>query len=255
MSQNFSDANNIINASALVLFQIAGVTDRFIDFGNLTNVTANSGVKTIDAFFSVNGFLQLAKKVVTTVAPVFTIVADEFPVANLYQLYGGTTKSAFLQTLSASATLTIANAAPFDVARIPVENPTIISVKQGATNLILGVDYDLVGGGMKASAVRFRSGSTFIDGTQSIVITYSTPALTAALSPRIWQTDTFNSMNKGGYCEITFTDAYSTLYNHKLTGNCFLSPSKYPDYKPDAFCSAEFTLSLVGAGKMFKVEI
>ncbi len=255
MSQNFSDANNIINASALILFQKAGVSDRFIDFGNLTNVTAVSGVKSIDAFFSVNGFLQLAKKVVTTVAPVFTIQADEFPVSNLALLYGYTTKASLLQTLSASSTLTCANVSPFDVFRIPGENPTIISVKQGVTNLVIGVDYDLVGGGTKASAIRFRSGSTFVDGTQSIVITYSLPAMTATVFPRIWKTDTFNNMNVSGYCEITFTDAFSTLFNHRLTGNCFLSPSKYPDYKAEAFANCEFTLSLVGAGNLYKVEV
>jgi hypothetical protein len=255
MSANFSDANNIINVSAAVIFQKAGITDRYIDFGNLTNVTANSGIKTIDAFFSVNGFLQLAKKVVTTVAPVFTITADEFPVSNLATLYGASvTKTAVLQTLNASQTLTVTNAAAYDVVRIPVENPTIISITISATPLVLGVDYDLVGGGTKASAVRFRSGSTLVTGAASAIITYSTPALTATAFPRIWKEDTFNSMNISGYSEITFTDAYSSLFNHRITGNCFLSPSKYPDYKPDAFSSCEFTLSFVGAGNMYKVE-
>jgi hypothetical protein len=255
MSANFSDANNIINVSALAIFQKAGITDRFIDFGNLTQVSGNAGIKTIEAFFSVNGFLQLAKKVVTSVTPVFTITADEFPVSNLALLYGASTpKTSLLQSLVASATLTVTNAAPGDVVRLPVENPTIISITIAATPLVIGVDYDLLGGSTKASSVRFRYGSSLVTGAASAVITYSAPAITATAFPRIWKEDTFNSMNVSGYCEITFTDAFSTFFNHRITGNCFLSPSKYPDYKPDAFCSAEFTLSFVGPGNMYKVE-
>lgn len=257
MSQNFSDSENIINTSAVVLFQKAGVTDRFIDFGNITNVTAVSGIKSMEAYFSVNGLNQLAKKVVTSVAPVFTITCDEFPIQNLQLLYGAsstTPKAAVLQTLSASNTLTVTNAAPYDVVRIPVENPTIISITISATPLVAGVDYDLVGGGLKASAVRFRSGSTLVTGAASAIITYSTPALTATAFPRIWKDDTFNQMNISGYTEITFTDAFSNFFDHRITGNCYLSPNKYPDYKPDGFCSADFTLSMVGTGFIYQVE-
>lgn len=255
MSQNFGDAINIVNASALIIFQKAGITDRFIEFGNNTNVTAASGVQSISAKFSQNGFLSLAKKVVTSVEPVFTVTADEFPVQNLAFLYGSTSKVAYTQSLNASATVTVTNAAPFDVVRLPVENPTIISVTISATPLVLGVDYDLVGDGAKASAISFRSGSSLVTGAASAVITYSSPAITASAFPKIWKTDTFNNLNVSGYCEITFTDAFSTLFNHRITGNCFLSPSKYPDYKAEAFCSADFTLSMVGAGNMYKVEV
>jgi hypothetical protein len=254
MSQNFSDPNNIVNCSAVVLFQKAGITDRFIDFGNMTQVSAVSGVKSMEAFFSLNGFLQLAKKVVTSVSPVFTITCDEFPIQNLQILYGSSgTKAAVLQTLNASQTLTVTNPAPFDVVRIPVENPTIISITITAVPLVLGVDYDLVGGGTKASAVRFRSGGLAL-GASSAIITYSTPALTATAFPRIWKNDTFNQMNISGYAEITLTDAFSTLFDHRITGNCFLSPNKYPDYKPDGFASCDFTLSMVGAGNVYQVE-
>lgn len=254
MSQNFGDAINILNASAIILFQKAGVTDRFIEFGNNTNVTATSGVKSITAYNSENGFLSLAKKVVTTVEPVFTVTCDEFPVQNLGFLYGSTTRVAYTQPLNASATVTVTNAAAYDVVRLPVENPTIISITISATPLVLNVDYDLVGNGGKASAVRFLSGSTLVTGAASAIITYSSPAITSSAFPKIWKTDTFNNLNVSGYCEITFTDAFSTLFNHRITGNCFLSPSKYPDYKADAFCSADFTLSMVGAGNLFKVE-
>lgn len=254
MSQNFGDAINYLNSSAIILFQKAGVTDRFIDFGNNTNVTATSGVKSITAMQSQNGFLSLAKKVVTSVEPVFTVTCDEFPIQNLFLLYGGTTKAAYTQSLSASATITVPNIAPFDVVRIPVENPTVISVTVNAIASVLGVDYDLVGDGMKASAVSFRSGSAQVIGTTPAVITYSTPAITASAFPKIWKTDTFNNLNASGYCEITITDAFSTLFNHRITGNCFLSPNKYPDYKAESFCSVDFTLSMVGAGNMYKVE-
>lgn len=255
MSQNFSDPNNIVNCSAVVLFQKAGVTDRFIDFGNMTQVSAVSGVKSMEAFFSLNGFQQLAKKVVTSVAPVFTITCDEFPIQNLQLLYGASAnKAAVLQTVSASATVTVPNIAPFDVVRIPVENPGITSITVGGTPAVLGVDYDLAGGGLKASSVRFRSGSTLVVGSTPAVITYSTPALTATAFPRIWKNDTFNQMNISGYAEITLTDAFSTLFDHRITGNCFLSPAKYPDYKPDGFASCEFTLSMVGPGNVYAVE-
>jgi hypothetical protein len=255
MSQNFSDSANIVNVSAIVLFQKAGISDRYIDFGNMTQVSAVSGIKSMEAYFSINGFLQLAKKVVSTVAPVFTITCDEFPVENLALLYGASTnKVALAQTLSASATITVTNIAPYDVVRIPVENPTIISVTVNAIASVQGVDYDLVGGGMKASAVRFRSGSAQVVGTTTAVITYSTPTYTAAGIPRIWKVDTFNQMTISGYTEITLTDAFATTFDHRITGNCYLSPSKYPDYKPDGFASCEFTLSMVGPGNLQQVE-
>jgi hypothetical protein len=254
MSANFGDSNNIINVSAIAIFQIAGVTDRFIDFGNLVDVTGNLGITKKEAEWSINGFLQLAKSVVTTVKPVFTLQCNEFPIANLYQLYGSTSKTAFLQTSASASTLSCANVAPGDVFRVPGENPTITSIKQGTTPLVQGVDYDLIGGGVKASAVRFRYGSTFVDGTQTIVITYNLPAITASAFPRIWKADTFNLLNKSGYIEITFTDQFSTWFNHRITGNCFLSPSKLPNYKPDDFASCTFDVSMVGSGNLYKVE-
>jgi hypothetical protein len=254
MSANLGDSNNIINVSAIAIFQIAGVTDRFIDFGNLVQVSGNLGVTKKEAEWSINGFLQLAKSVVTTVKPVFTLTCNEFPVGNLYQLYGSTAKAAFLQSSATASTLSCTNVAPGDVFRIPGENPTITTIKQGTNNLVQGTDYDLVGAGLKGSAVRFRYGSTYVDGTQTIVITYNLPAFTATAFPRIWKADTFNLLNKSGYIEITFTDQYSSLFNHRLTGNCFLSPNKIPDYKPDDFASCTFDVSMTGAGNLYKVE-
>jgi hypothetical protein len=255
MSQNYGDANNIINVSALILFQPAGITDRWMDFGNINQVVGSLGVTKKQAYFSVNGIQQLAKDVVTLVKPEFTLQCNEFPAPLLYKLYGGTLRTALTQALVATATVTIANAAPYDVAVIPGYNPTVISVKMSTTSLVAGVDYDLVGGGVKASAIRFRSGSTFIDGTQSIVVTYSLPAITTTAFPKIWSMDMFNNLNTSGTIQITFTDQYSNLFNHRLSGNCFLSPSKVPDYKPDDFATCEFIASFAGPGILTKVEI
>jgi hypothetical protein len=257
MARNFGDANNIINVSAAAIFQPAGISDRFIDFGNIVQVSGNFNVTKKAADWSINGLLQLAKNVVTAIKPEFTIQCNEFPVPNLFQLYGSTAKSVLSQTAASNATLSCANVAPYDVFRIPVENPTIVSVKQGATNLVLGVDYDVIAGpvGVKTSAIRFRSGSTFVDGTQTIVITYNTPAFSATTFPKAWSMDTFNNFNKSGYIEITFTDQYSNLFNHRLTGNCFLSSDKAPVYKPDDFATCEFVCSFQGAGKLWSIEV
>ncbi len=254
MSRNYGDANNIVNVSAIVLFQIQGITDRYIDFGNVVQVTGNLGVTRKQAEWSVNGILQLAKNVVIKVEPQFTIQCNEMTINTMYTLYGGTARSAMSQTLATALTLTITNAAPYDVARIPGENPTIVSVKQGVTSLVQGVDYDLVGSGTKASAIRFRSGSTFITGAQTIIITYNLPALAAGTFPQIWVADMFNQMNRYGKIEITFTDQYSNLFNHRILGNVFLSADKAPVYKPDDFASVELLASFSGAATLQHVE-
>jgi len=254
---NFGNANNIINESATVIFQAAGITDRFTDFGNVVKVTGSLGVSMKEAYWSQNGLLVLAKEVVTTIKPEFTLECNEMNWKNLYQIYGATSSSVFTQTAVATATITVTNAAPFDVIKIPGINPTIISIMQSSTPLVLGVDYDIVGGSLdlsKSNCIRFREGSTLVTGSASVVITYSLPAITNTTAPSVMVMDMWNNMNKSGYAEISFTDQYSSMFNHRITGNCFLSPSKISDYAPDNLFTAEFKISFAGAGQMFKVD-
>jgi len=166
MSANFGDSNNIINVSAIVIFQIAGVTDRYIDFGNLVDVTGNLGITKKEAEWSINGFLQPAKSVVTTVKPVFTLQCNEFPIANLYQLYGSTAKAAFLQTAATASTLSCANVAPGDVLQYTVamtntgqDNAIAIVLRDTATGREnMDIDWRFrVGDVMKLRLVNDRS--------------------------------------------------------------------------------------------------
>src|SRR5258708_13006722 len=99
MSRNYGDANNIVNVSAIVLFQIQGITDRYIDFGNVVQVTGNLGVTRKQAEWSVNGILQLAKNVVIKVEPQFTIQCNEMTINTMYTLHAGTATNATSHTL------------------------------------------------------------------------------------------------------------------------------------------------------------